>query len=176
MAKATSSKSNTQGKPLRSDHAPEAHASDRAGLPADTGAGDPDTNTPRGSSGTAREASSTDSGSQIDGSVEGAQPGSPNADFWGALKDWTDFAPPGNPKTPLLIAAWVNVVNENEGQRGVINLRITSKVHGFRRAGVAHVGTKVWPMGLRTFSPWQVEELMAEPNLITELVFEASPA
>lgn len=44
---------------------------------------------------------------------------------------------------------------------------IISRVPGFRRAGVAHVGERVWPAG--TFSAEQLEQLQAEPNLIVRV-------
>lgn len=53
-------------------------------------------------------------------------------------------------------------------------IRITSKKDGFRRAGVAHVGTKLWPDG--KFTPEQLAVLKAEPNLIVDEVAEEAPA
>ncbi len=44
---------------------------------------------------------------------------------------------------------------------------IISRVPGFRRAGVAHVGEHIWPAG--TFSAKQIEQLLDEPNLIVRV-------
>ena len=45
-------------------------------------------------------------------------------------------------------------------------IRIIAKRNGFRRAGVTHVGDKLWPDD--AFSPGQLAALTAEPNLIVE--------
>ena len=67
----------TEGKPPRPDHGAEDSAEAPA-LPADGGAGDPQQDYPRGSSGTAREASSTGGGTTAETSSVGTQSGSPN--------------------------------------------------------------------------------------------------
>lgn len=69
---------NTQGEAAAPRLEPEAHDVDRASLPADSGAGDPQQDYPRGSSGTAREASSTDGGTTAETPSVGTQSGSPN--------------------------------------------------------------------------------------------------
>jgi hypothetical protein len=49
------------------------------------------------------------------------------------------------------------------------SLRITSTLEGFRRAGVAHSRQpQVFPVG--SFSPEQIEALLAEPLLSVELL------
>jgi hypothetical protein len=45
-------------------------------------------------------------------------------------------------------------------------IRIIAKKDGFRRAGVAHAGVKLWPDG--SFTPEELAALQAEPNLIVE--------
>ena len=47
-----------------------------------------------------------------------------------------------------------------------MGIKITSKVPGFRRAGVAHEGTQVYPSG--RFTAAQVAALKAEKNLVVE--------
>ena len=49
-------------------------------------------------------------------------------------------------------------------------IRITAKRDGFRRAGMAHDGTKDWPDG--TFAPEQLAALKAEPMLVVEEIRE----
>lgn len=49
-------------------------------------------------------------------------------------------------------------------------IRITAKREGFRRAGVAHCGTRDWPDG--TFAPEQLAALKAEPMLVVEEIRE----
>lgn len=65
---------NTEGKPRRPD---DEHGT-VDGAPADGGAGDPHTNNPEGSSGTAREAPSTDGGTAAATPNVGTQSGSPH--------------------------------------------------------------------------------------------------
>ena len=45
-------------------------------------------------------------------------------------------------------------------------IRIVSKKDGFRRAGMAHSGSKNYPDG--TFTKEQLAQLAAEPNLVVE--------
>lgn len=53
-------------------------------------------------------------------------------------------------------------------------LRITARVNGFRRAGVAHAATPTdWPAD--AFSDEQIASLLAEPNLVVALI-DADPA
>lgn len=47
-------------------------------------------------------------------------------------------------------------------------IRITSKKDGFRRAGIAHVGSRTYPQD--AFSEEQLEQLLAEPMLVLDLV------
>lgn len=47
-------------------------------------------------------------------------------------------------------------------------IRIIARVAGFRRAGVAHVGERLWPAD--AFSAEQLAQLKAEPRLIVEEV------
>lgn len=68
---------NTQGKPPRPVDGSESHA-EAGALPADSGAGDPQQDNPRGSSGTAREASSTGGGTTAETPSVGTQSSSPN--------------------------------------------------------------------------------------------------
>lgn len=155
----SSSASNSQEKPPRSDNEPEAHVDDRAGLQADTGAGDPDTNTPRGSSGTAREASSTGGRTTAEAPSVGAQPGSPNGDIQTAAAE-------AAAKWPRFFAASEAWKAAHPGVLPTV-MRITSKVEGFRRAGMAHPKATVdHPIG--TFDADQTEQLLGEPNLKVE--------
>lgn len=58
---------------------------------------------------------------------------------------------------------------DTAGPAGGSALRITSKVNGFRRAGVAHPSTPTeYPADV--FTPEQAEALMAEPNLVVEVI------
>ena len=45
-------------------------------------------------------------------------------------------------------------------------IRITAKKDGFRRAGMAHAGTRDYPEGV--FTPREVAALKAEPLLVVE--------
>jgi len=47
-------------------------------------------------------------------------------------------------------------------------IKIVSKKDGFRRCGVAHHGTSIYP--LSKFTKEQVEALKSEPNLVVEVV------
>lgn len=73
----TGDTTDTQGKSPRPDHGSESPA-EAGALPADGGAGDPQQDNPRGSSGTAREASSTGGGTTAETPSVGTQSGSPN--------------------------------------------------------------------------------------------------
>lgn len=53
-------------------------------------------------------------------------------------------------------------------------IRITARINGFRRAGVAHYGTQEYPDG--HFTPEQLDALKAEPMLIVEEQPDESPA
>ena len=48
-------------------------------------------------------------------------------------------------------------------------VRITARTHGFRRAGMAHPGTPTdYPAG--HFTPQQLRQLEAEPQLIVQVI------
>ena len=49
-----------------------------------------------------------------------------------------------------------------------VMIRITTKRDGFRRAGVAHFGSRDYPEG--TFTPEQLDALYAEPMLVVDEV------
>lgn len=51
-------------------------------------------------------------------------------------------------------------------------VRITSKKDGFRRAGMAHIGTADYPVD--TFSDIQLEQLLAEPMLVVQMIGEGA--
>jgi len=177
-----------QGKPLDPDHQPEAHVDDKAGLSADSGAGDPHMNTPRGSSGTAREASSAGSGVAIDGSATGTQSGSPNPseDASQAVTEGGGTGASGAGSASAAFADPEAAVNEayakyphlfaaSEAWRAAspdappTSIQIKSKVEGFRRAGVAHSRAPIdHPIG--TFDADQLEALLAEPKLTVRFV------
>ena len=53
-------------------------------------------------------------------------------------------------------------------------IRITTKKDGFRRAGMAHHGTKDYPDD--AFTPEQIAQLEAEPMLVVQRLDEAPPA
>ena len=53
-----------------------------------------------------------------------------------------------------------------------MKLRIISKKDGFRRAGMAHRGTRVYPAEF--FSEEQIRTLLAEPMLVVEFLEEHS--
>lgn len=53
-------------------------------------------------------------------------------------------------------------------------IRITTKREGFRRAGVAHYGTREYPDGF--FSGAALAALKAEPLLVVEEAGETAPA
>ena len=189
MSFATEASQDTKGKPLGSDHEPEAHLQDGTGLPADSGAGDPQTNTPEGSSGTAREASGTGGGTAAETPNVGAQPGSPqlSADT-PSLK--TADGGSGDPAAPAFdLSAWVvegGIVEAERrwplataalsafsetitGEYREPLLQITAKREGFRRAGVAHSKAPT-EHPLTSFTSDQVEQLFAEPNLVVKVV------
>lgn len=47
-------------------------------------------------------------------------------------------------------------------------VRVTTKIEGFRRAGIAHYGTVEYPQGSLTEE--QISQLLAEPNLVVDLI------
>lgn len=47
-------------------------------------------------------------------------------------------------------------------------VRVTAKIEGFRRAGIAHYGTVEYPQGSLTGE--QISQLQAEPNLVVDLI------
>ncbi len=105
-----------------------------------------------GSSGTAREASSTDIGTTAEAPIVGAQPGSqfntpPSEDRGGGG---------GDPAVPARNHAAGTIV------------RIRSKREGFRRCGIAHPKAAT-DHHLHRFTPAELERLLAEPMLIVEL-------
>lgn len=58
---------------------------------------------------------------------------------------------------------------------GEVALKVTAKVDGFRRGGIAHHGTVTYRGG--ELSPDQVEQILTEPQLAAHLVaVEAGPA
>ena len=65
-----------------------------------------------------------------------------------------------HPLTRALLSSW------SETRQPVI--RITSKVAGFRRGGIAHSAQADHP--IRTFTPDQLEAILGEANLTVELV------
>lgn len=180
---------NTKEKPPRSDSEPEAQLQDGAGLPADSGAGDPHSNTPKGASGTAREASSTDGGTTAetpDVGIQSAPPirrqaqdgGGDGAPVLRQVQPGAASAPPA-PDSPLdravheqwpLLAAslerWKAVHGKGAGEPLV---RISAKREGFRRCGQAHPKAAT-DHPFERFTPDQVERLLAEPKLTVELV------
>ncbi|MCR5855991.1 HI1506-related protein [Mesorhizobium sp. J428] len=190
-------------KPTRAVEVPEGAAVAKAAVgkrPVDAGGAQPDptlaeehvdssaTNTPRGSSGTAREASSAGSGVAIDGSATGTQSGSPNPseDASQAVTEGggtgaseagpasaaflvpEDVVNEAHAKYPLLFGAW-EAWRAASPDAPPTSIQIKSKVEGFRRAGIAHSRTPTeHPIG--TFNPDQVEALLAEPHLTVRFV------
>ncbi|QDY99067.1 hypothetical protein FQ775_01040 [Nitratireductor mangrovi] len=174
---------NTQEKPPRSEDEPEAQLQDGAGLPADSGAGDPHTNspdTPEGSSGTAREAPGTLEGREAKASDVGVQPGSPHRESGSGdpavpetqpTEETAPFLQPGfvesYPHFAAALDAWVAKVGREQPPSGV---RIVSKREGFRRAGFAHSKQATeHPIG-QFHDLDRLEALCAEPMLTVELV------
>lgn len=51
-------------------------------------------------------------------------------------------------------------------------IKITAKVDGFRRAGVVHTGTQIYPFS--AFTPDQLKSLVDEPLLVCEFIDEKS--
>lgn len=69
---------------------------------------------------------------------------------------------------PLVTAAFEAYAASHETSPS--GLRITSKIDGFRRAGMAHPKTAV-EHPLNPFAdPLQIEQLLGEPNLVVELI------
>lgn len=170
---------NTQEKPPRSHDEPEALVDDRAGLPADSGAGDPHANTPRGSSGTAREAPGTDGGTTAATPDVGTQSGSPNnaeADALPCLEAWRALegmsAEEAAWRFPHLSAAlqgWIERAAAAEIVEAGPTIRIAALRDGFRRAGIAHPKEPA-DRPITVFTPDQVEQLLGEAMLKVELV------
>lgn len=138
------------GKPPRPDLGPEAHVDDRAGLPADGGAGDPQT--------VPTETSADEALAAADALGAGIHPDEAlDAQLGEMLRVF-----------PLLLAA-LRAYRAAHPGRNATGLRIAAKVDGFRRAGVAHAAAPVeHPAG--AFTPEQIEQLLAEPRLVVELV------
>ena len=180
-AKVLVAATNNQGKPPRPDDEDDGRAEAPA-VPADGGAGDPHSNTPRGSSGTAREASSTDGGTAAETPGVGAQPGSPDlsSDTPPSEKGGGDVPEPGVSTVPPLaddehLAQWPHLAAAVAAWRAAGNtlppraIRIRAKRDGFRRAGMAHTKAPI-DHPAPTFGPDALEALLAEPNLVVELV------
>lgn len=172
-----------QGKPP----SPDDEQGGAGPTPADGGAGDPQRNTQE-SSGTAREAPSTDSGTTASSPDQGpgqapsvgAQPGSQPDPSQG-----DDQSGAGNPaglagvreiaadhpdrqEFPLTLAALEAWQAANPGKWPTI-VRISSKRPGFRRANMDHPkGPTDHPAG--RFNMHDMERLLAEPVLTVELV------
>ncbi|SMH42476.1 hypothetical protein [Mesorhizobium australicum] len=153
----SSSVTNTQGKPPRPDE--QDGSAEARPIQADTGAGDPDTNTPRGSSGTAREASSTDGGTTAETPSVGTQSGSPNGMFEEAMEE-------ARAMYPCFFTASETWKAAHPGTLPTI-VRISSKIEGFRRADLAHSKAPV-DHSIFDFDPDRLERLLAEPNLRVE--------
>lgn len=144
----------------------------------------------KGSSGTAREASGTGGGTAAVTPNVGAQPGSPHisadtpslktadggsggpaapaADFSAWRGDvGMDEARKRWPLTIAAITAW------DDGNVGPADreplLRIAARREGFRRAGIAHSKAPT-EHPISSFTPDQVEQLLAEPNLVVEIL------
>ena len=174
---------NTEGKPPRPDLGAEGSAEAPA-LPADSGAGDPQQDNPRGSSGTAREASSTGGGTTAKTPSVGTQSGSPNLSSDTVQESMgvgdapiagVSDAPIGGEAEidaglemllrhyPLTLAA-IRAYRAATPGRSPTLVQVTSKHDGFRRAGIAHAkGPTDYPAG--SLSPDQLEQLLGEPKL-----------
>jgi hypothetical protein len=168
----------SMGKPPSPDDEPKIQSRDRADLPADGGAGDPHIIS-QGSSGTAREAPSTDGGTPATAG-EGTQSGSPQTDTKQAANGDGSAPEPGAPVVPLpkdhpyrqefpLVSASIDAWNLEHPERWPTIIRIKSKRDGFRRCGVAHPKAPTDHPASR-FAPDQMERLLAEPMLTVELV------
>lgn len=70
---------------------------------------------------------------------------------------------------PLLVAARVAFEAKHPDYAGPIALRITAKIDGFRRAGMAHPSGSV-DHDPTLFTADQVEALFGEPRLVAEIV------
>lgn len=70
---------------------------------------------------------------------------------------------------PLLTAALATFNEQHPGHKGPVLLRVVAPRGGFRRAGIAHTGTRDFGPddGL---TPDQVEQLLAEPRLQVSFV------
>lgn len=194
-AKLVAEQQDTQGKPPR-PHDGSEDSAEAPALPADSGAGDPQQDNPRGSSGTAREAPGTGGGTTAETPSVGIQSGSPNhssdaapiagvsdaplvvahRDEPASLPAWLDFEALGDieqrrrfPLTIAALRAWaVSIGSADRVAAGPV-IRIAAKRDGFRRAGLSHPKSPVEHMAER-FTPDQVEQLLGEPALRVEFV------
>jgi len=189
---------NTEGKPPRPDE--QGGSAEARPIPADSGPGDPQQDTPRGSSGTAREASSTGSGTTAEMPSVGTQSGSPNPpsdtapesvgvgdapnagvpdapagegglDFF-FVDGWPVKGEEFRRRWPRTAAALAAYAEPHMGQ---------SLVHGPRTIRIAAKRDGFRRAGLshpkspvdhlvETFTPDQVEQLLGEPGLRVEFV------
>lgn len=66
------------------------------------------------------------------------------------------------------IAAAVEAYAAKHGKVRCNGVRITAKVEGIRRGGRRHTGTNEYPVNV--FEPFQLDQILGDPDLVTELV------
>lgn len=136
---------NTKEKPPRSDSEPEAQLQDGAGLPADSGAGDP-----------------------YVGTTEFAV--APAFDAWHAFEALdAETAQERFPRTIEALRVWAERAGSAEKVAAGPTIRIAARRDGFRRCGLAHPKMPTDHVAER-FTPDELERLLAEPRLSVELV------
>lgn len=148
-----------------------AAAADAAGATAEAGQPPAAADQPadNGSAGTNNPPSETEGGAgQIPAGPAGGEPGK---EAWIEFQELDEVM--AKACCPLLVAAlrhWAEAAGDDQAHLvagPVVRIRATRE--GFRRAGMAHPREAVEHAALR-FTPDQVEQLLAEPNLIVELV------
>lgn len=84
---------------------------------------------------------------------------------------WRSAASTGNEKQIHFAQTTGAFVQEATGINHEAIVRVTTKIEGFRRGGIAHYGTVEYPPD--TLTPEQISQLQDEPNLVVDIVSRA---